>query len=44
MTARLGDVVRNQGYRRQAARIGEMVRAEAGLRQGVDVLEGLAPT
>jgi sterol 3beta-glucosyltransferase len=43
LTDRLGDLVRTEGYRRRAAGIGEAVRAEDGLRRGVDLLESVGP-
>ncbi len=43
LTARLGDLVRDGTYRRRAAEIGEAIRAEDGLGQGVGILERLAP-
>jgi sterol 3beta-glucosyltransferase len=41
LTERLGDLVRDEGYRRRAAAIGGLIRAEDGLGQGVTVLERL---
>jgi sterol 3beta-glucosyltransferase len=42
LTERLGDLVRNEEYRLEAARIGERIRAEDGLGKGVEVVEAIA--
>jgi sterol 3beta-glucosyltransferase len=42
LTARLGDLVGDPGYRQRAARLGERIRGEDGLGRGVEVIEGVA--
>lgn len=42
LTARIGDLVGDPGYRRRAARLGERIRGEDGLGRGVEVVEGVA--
>ena len=41
LTERLGDLVREDGYLWRAARLGESIRAEDGLGQGVKIVEDL---
>lgn len=43
LAQRLGDLVRDEGYRRRAAELGASIREEDGTGAGCKVLEGLVP-